>query len=187
MEAGWMGWEGSLNQELEAGEPVTSGKQGQRQCRERGQGLAAETSRPGESVETLRCPGVSAECDPTRNAHRPWVYLVPPAWWSLQGLTALSSGGLVSQSCLTLATPWSIACQALLSIPGSSVHGIFQARILPGMGCHFLLQQIFLTQGLNSGLLYCRRILYQLSLWAPLQGPGQKCREAMAVWGCGGG
>lgn len=27
-----MGWEGSLNQELEAGEPVTSGKQGQRQC-----------------------------------------------------------------------------------------------------------------------------------------------------------
>ena len=33
MEAGWMGWEGSLNQELEAGELVTSGKQGQRHCR----------------------------------------------------------------------------------------------------------------------------------------------------------
>ena len=28
------------------------------------------------------------------------------------------------------------------------------------MGCHFLLQGIFLTQGLNSGLLHRRQILY---------------------------
>ena len=28
------------------------------------------------------------------------------------------------------------------------------------MGCHFLLQGIFQTQGLNPGLLHCRRILY---------------------------
>ena len=32
-----------------------------------------------------------------------------------------------------------------------------------GMGCHFLLQGIFPTQGLNPGLLHCRQILYQLS------------------------
>ena len=32
-----------------------------------------------------------------------------------------------------------------------------------GMGCHFLLQEIFLTQGLNLGLLHCRQILYPLS------------------------
>ena len=31
------------------------------------------------------------------------------------------------------------------------------------MGCHFLLQEIFLTQELNLGLLYCRQILYRLS------------------------
>ena len=31
------------------------------------------------------------------------------------------------------------------------------------MGCHFLLQGIFPTQGLNWGLLHCRQILYQLS------------------------
>ena len=31
------------------------------------------------------------------------------------------------------------------------------------VGCHFLLQGIFLTQELNPGLLYCRQILYQLS------------------------
>ena len=33
-----------------------------------------------------------------------------------------------------------------------------------GVSCHFLLQGIFLTQGLNPGLLHCRRILYPLSL-----------------------
>ena len=31
------------------------------------------------------------------------------------------------------------------------------------MGCHFLLQEIFLTQGLNPGLLYYSQTLYRLS------------------------
>jgi len=31
------------------------------------------------------------------------------------------------------------------------------------VGSHSLLQRIFLTQGLNPGLLYCRQILYCLS------------------------
>ena len=31
------------------------------------------------------------------------------------------------------------------------------------MGCHFLLQEIFLIQGLNPGLLHCRQTLYHLS------------------------
>ena len=31
------------------------------------------------------------------------------------------------------------------------------------VGCHFLLQGIFLTQGSNPGLLHCRQILYHLS------------------------
>ena len=31
------------------------------------------------------------------------------------------------------------------------------------MGCHFLLQGIFLSQGWNMGLLHCRQILYHLS------------------------
>ena len=37
------------------------------------------------------------------------------------------------------------------SLPGSSVHGILQARILE---CHFLFQGIFLAQGLNLSLLH---------------------------------
>ena len=31
------------------------------------------------------------------------------------------------------------------------------------MGCHFLVQGIFPTQGLNLGFLHCRQILYLLS------------------------
>ena len=49
---------------------------------------------------------------------------------------------LVAQSCPTLCDP--INC----SLPGSSLHGILQARILEE-GCHFLFQGIFPTQGSN--------------------------------------
>ena len=31
------------------------------------------------------------------------------------------------------------------------------------VGCHFLFQRIFLTQGLNLGLLHCRQMLYHLN------------------------
>ena len=46
-------------------------------------------------------------------------------------------------------------------------HGLYSPWISPGqdtgVGSHSLLQGIFLTQGLNPGLLHCRWILYQLS------------------------
>ena len=51
-------------------------------------------------------------------------------------------------------------------------HGLWPARLLcpwdspgknTGVDCHFLLQEIFLTQGSNLGLLHCRQILYCLS------------------------
>ena len=44
------------------------------------------------------------------------------------------------------------------SLPGSSVHGVFQVRIL-GVGCHSLLQGIFPTEGSNPGLSHCRQVL----------------------------
>ena len=47
-------------------------------------------------------------------------------------------------------------------LPGSPIHWILQARIT-GVGSYSLLQRIFLTQGLNLGLLHCRQILYGLS------------------------
>ena len=48
------------------------------------------------------------------------------------------------------------------SLPGSSVHRILQARIT-GVGFHFLLQGIFLTQESNPSLPHFRQILYPLS------------------------
>ena len=101
---------------------------------------------------------------------------------------------IVAQSCPTL-------CNSMDgSLPGSSVHGILQARILEwlaipfsrrssvgsqivssflqphglystwnsldqntGVCSHCLLQGIFPTQGLDTGLLHCGQILYQLS------------------------
>ena len=46
----------------------------------------------------------------------------------------------------SLATPWTVACQVLCpwSSPGKNT----------GVGYHFLLQEIFLTQGLNLRLLH---------------------------------
>ena len=38
----------------------------------------------------------------------------------------------------------------------------FPGKII-GVGCHFLLQEIFLTQGLSPGRPYCRQTLYHLS------------------------
>ena len=53
------------------------------------------------------------------------------------------------------ATPWTAAYQASLlwDSPGKNT----------GVGCHFLLQEIFPTQGLNVGLPSCRQTLYHLS------------------------
>ena len=48
------------------------------------------------------------------------------------------------------------------SLPGSSVHELTPGKNT-GVGCQFLLQGIFPTQGLNLGLLYCRQTLYPLS------------------------
>ena len=52
----------------------------------------------------------------------------------------------VDKSCFTLTDPKDF------SLPGSSVHGIFPGKHI-GVGCHFLLQGIFLTQGSNTSLL----------------------------------
>ena len=62
---------------------------------------------------------------------------------------------LVTQSCLTLCDPMDP------SLPGSSVHGLLQARILEYVASPFS-KGIFPTQGWNLGLLYCRHILYHL-------------------------
>ena len=49
------------------------------------------------------------------------------------------------------ATLWTVAHQAPLSMGFSSKD--------TGVGCHFILQGIFLTQGSNPGLLHCGQTL----------------------------
>ena len=53
-------------------------------------------------------------------------------------------------------TPWIVACTKLFH-PWD-----FQGKST-GVGCHFLLQGIFPTQGSNPGLSHCRQTLYCLS------------------------
>ena len=63
---------------------------------------------------------------------------------------------LVAKSCLALCHP--MEC----SPPSSSVHGDSPDKNTTA-SCHALLQGIFPTQGQNSGLPFCRWILYHLS------------------------
>ena len=63
---------------------------------------------------------------------------------------------LVAKSCLSLLWPHGLKPTRLLSprdFPDQNT----------AVGCHFLLQGIFPTQGSNPGLLHCRQILYHLS------------------------
>ena len=52
-------------------------------------------------------------------------------------------------------TPWTVAHKLLCpwNSPGKNI----------GVGCHFLLQEIFPTQGSNPSHLHCRQTLYHLS------------------------
>ena len=59
----------------------------------------------------------------------------------------------VTQSCATLCDPMDTRLLRPWSSLGKST----------GVGCHFLLQGIFLTQGSNPGLPHCRQMLYRLS------------------------
>ena len=64
------------------------------------------------------------------------------------------NGGLVAKLCLALLQPHGLFCDpARLLFPWDS------PGKNTGAGCHFLLQGIFLTQGLNLHLLHYRWIL----------------------------
>ena len=79
-------------------------------------------------------------------------------------------GGLVTKSCLTLATPWTVC-----SLPGSSVHGIFQARILEWVAISLsnILQQLILITFyifkmiiLLSALIYITSSIHSNSIYS---------------------
>ena len=77
----------------------------------------------------------------------------------------------VTQLCLTLCDPMVAGCDLwptrLLcpwDFPGKNT----------GVRCHYLLQEIFPTQGLSPGLLHCRQIFYPLSYQGSPYGSADK-------------
>ena len=78
--------------------------------------------------------------------------------------------------CMFISSSWTKCAEVKWSHSvmsnSSQPHGLQPPRLLcpwdfpgnsTGVGCHFLLQGIFPTQGLNPGLLHCRQMLYPLS------------------------
>ena len=94
-----------------------------------------------------------------------WCITICLSLHLLMGIWVVFCACLVAQSCLTLWDP--MDC----NLPGSSAHGDFPGKNT-GVGCHALIQGIFLAQGSNPGLPHCRWILYHLghqggpSVWA---------------------
>ena len=79
-----------------------------------------------------------------------WLYSLQPKMEKVKVRVKLLSHARL------FATPWIVACTKFLR-PWD-----FQGKST-GVGCHFLLQGIFPTQGLNPGLSHCRQTLYHLS------------------------
>ena len=97
-----------------------------------------------------------------------WGLQVVKGWWQ-QVMVDAAQKRLILDHALALSRSVMLTpCDPMdCSPPGSSVHGISLGRNT-GVGCHFLLQGIFLTQGWNLGLLPCGQILYHVS---PQQSP----------------
>ena len=79
-------------------------------------------------------------------------------------------------------------CESCSLCPIHATHGLYSPWNSPGqntvVGSHSLLQGIFPTQGLNAGLLCCRRILYHLSHQESLKKYHQirlECMSSIAV------
>ena len=67
------------------------------------------------------------------------------------------------------------------SLPGSSVHGIFQARILDWVAISFSRRSS--SQGLNLGFQHCRQTLYPLSHQGSLMKKAEHWRiDAFKLW-----
>ena len=69
-------------------------------------------------------------------------------------------------------------------------HGLYPTRLHPwdfpgkntGVGCHFLLQGIFPTQGSNPGLPHCRQTFYCLSNQGSPPPPAKKKKKNIYIY-----
>ena len=126
---------------------------------------------PGPNIEEGKC--LEALCPPVV-----YLFYCSKLHWCLPLLSA-DSNALISfmvNSIIPFSTPQRLSqqqCQSLSCVRFFvTSRTVAPARLLcpwdslgknTGVGCHSLLQRIFLTQGSNLGLLYCWQILYHLS------------------------
>ena len=85
----------------------------------------------------------------------------------------------------------SVSC--LVTSDSLRSHGLYQTGLLclwsspgknTGVGCHSLLQGIFLTQGSNPSLPHCRQILYHLSQGKRKQSDkNSRCKTSLVAQG----
>ena len=94
----------------------------------------------------------------------------------LQHFTLMNYHGgaeyFVTQLCLTLWQTYEP------NPPGSSVHGIFPGEVT-GVGCHFLLQGLFPTLGLNLCLLHLQYLAGKFFTTEPPRKPMNSHRESI--------
>ena len=92
--------------------------------------------------------GIGMKTDLFQSCSHCWVFQI---CWNIEWRSKVKSLSRVQ----LFATPWTLAYQdpRPWDFPGKST----------GVGCHFLLQEIFLTQGSNPGLPHSRQTLYRLS------------------------
>ena len=113
---------------------------------------------------------------------RVWLFVIPwtaacqaslsfTIFWSLPKLMSVELVTMWNRSAATAAKALQ-SCPTLCAVVFNSLRAHEPTRLLclwdftgknTGVGCHFLFQGIFVTQGSNLGLLHCRQTLYHLS------------------------
>ena len=109
-----------------------------------------------EVAQLCPTPSDPMDCGPPGSSTH-WIFQARVLEWGAIAFSKVIKVKVKSLSRARLfATPWIVACTKLLC-PWD-----FQGKST-GVGCHFLLQGIFPTQGSNPGLSHCRQTLYRLS------------------------
>ena len=146
---------------------------------QRSTAAAAQDSMPAEAEGT--CPWQAPICcwqTSLQQLARTWILLTTMhVSWEEGSSVVKSSGDCSLSDTFTEACERQIQCHGVtaplsLGFPGKNTW----------VGCHFLLQGVFPTQGLNSCLLHCRWILYNWATWeGPLSVPMQFVLGGRAV------
>ena len=103
------------------------------------------------SLVTQSCPTLCGPMDCSKPSFP--VHSQLPELAQIMSIELVMPSNNLNFCCPLLLLPSIFPSICLFQCPGKNT----------GVGCHFLLQGVFLTQESNPGLLHCRQVLYQLS------------------------